>query len=195
MDVVINLLDAATVVARPVVLGLLVVVAVLCALDWAVRTRRISPFSGIARFTRRAVDPVIDPIERRIVRAGGMPSSAPWWTLVAAVLGGLALLAFLSFLRESLLDMHYSISRGPRGILRLVVGWAFAVLQLAILVRVITSWVGGTYSWIGRVAHRLTEWFLRPMRRIIPTFGGIDVTPLLAWFLLNVIGDFVLNAM
>jgi YggT family protein len=182
-------------IARPIVFGAMAAVAALCALDWAVRTRRISPFSGLARFTRRVADPIITPVERRIVRAGGTPASAPWWTVVAAVLLGLTLLALLSFVRDTLLSIHFSVGRGPMGIVRLIVGWAFAVLQIAILIRVITSWVGGSFSWIGRLSHRLTEWFLAPLRRVIPTFGGIDVTPILAWFLLSIIADLVMNAL
>lgn len=195
MRFVIDALDVVMAVARPVVFGLIGVVAVLCGLDWAVRTRRLSPFSALARFTRRTVDPLIAPVERRVVRAGGTPASAPWWTVVAAVLGGFALLALLAFVRDSLVAVHYSVSRGPGGVLRLVVSWAFVLLQLAVLVRVITSWVGGSYSAVGRLAHRMTEWMLAPLRRVIPSIGGIDITPILAWFLLNIIGDLVVGAL
>ena len=49
------------------------VLAVVCVVDWAVRTRRISPFSGVARFFRGRVDPLMAPVERVIVRSGGVP--------------------------------------------------------------------------------------------------------------------------
>jgi YggT family protein len=195
MRFAISTLDLILGVARPVVFGLIAVVAALCTLDWAVRTRRVNPFGGLARFTRRTVDPLITPVERRIVRAGGTPASAPWWTLVAAVLAGFGLLALLTFIRGTLADIHYSVSAGGRGILVLLVSWTFTVLQLAILVRVITSWVGGAYSAVGRLATRLTEWLLRPLRQVIPTFGGIDVTPILAWFLLNILQGVVIGAL
>lgn len=195
MRFAISTLDLVIGVARPIVFGFIAVVAALCTLDWAVRTRRISPFSGVARFTRRVVDPFITPMERRIVRAGGMPASAPWWTLVAAVLGGLAVLALLTFVRGTLADLHYSVAAGGRGLLVLLVSWTFTVLQLAILVRVITSWVGGAHSGIGRLATRLTEWLLRPLRQVIPALGGIDITPILAWFLLNLLQGLVIGAL
>jgi YggT family protein len=194
MPAFIALLDAMLVIARPIVFGVIAVAAVLCTLDWAVRTRRISPFSGLARFTRRAVDPLITPVEHRIVRSGGTPGSAPWWALVAVAFAGLLLLALLGFLRDSIVNVYYSVSQGPAGLVRLLVDWTFTVLILAILVRVITSWVGGRYSFIGRLAHRLTDWFIEPLRRVIPTVGSVDITPLVAWFLLTLLQNVVERA-
>src|ERR1700756_4611572 len=72
-----------------------VFMALISAIDWAVRTRRISPFSGVARFFRGNVDPMLAPIERMVVRAGGLPSSAAWWGLVAYVILGILLLSTL----------------------------------------------------------------------------------------------------
>src|SRR5881397_1987965 len=46
--------------------------SVLTALaSWLVRTRRISPFGALGRTLRAASDPLIRPIEARLVRAGG----------------------------------------------------------------------------------------------------------------------------
>jgi len=39
-------------------------VAIICTVDWAVRTRRINPFSRVARFFRGRVDPLMAPVER-----------------------------------------------------------------------------------------------------------------------------------
>lgn len=194
MRFLIEALDAVLVIARPVVFGAVGIVAALCVMDWAVRTRRVNAFGGLARFTRRTVDPLIAPVERRIVRAGGTPASAPWWTLAAAAIAGFGALALLAFLRDVLADIHYSVGAGPRGMLVLAVSWAFTALQVAILVRVITSWVGGAYTAIGRLAHRMTEWLLRPLRRVVPLVGGIDITPILAWFVLGIVQGLVIGA-
>src|SRR5205809_6176605 len=51
--------------------------SVLTALaSWLVRTRRISPFGALGRTLRAASDPLIRPIEARLVRAGGNPVHA-----------------------------------------------------------------------------------------------------------------------
>jgi len=81
------------------------VLAAVCLVDWAVRTRRVNPFSGIGRFFRKTVDPLMLPVERVVIRAGGKPSAAPWWALVTAVVGGLVLLFLLDFLGGLLLQL------------------------------------------------------------------------------------------
>ena len=48
---------------------------------WAVRSRRITPFGAWPRFMRRASDPVLLPLERRVIRAGGSPQDAPLWLI------------------------------------------------------------------------------------------------------------------
>ena len=172
---------------RMVLLYAAVVLAVVCALDWAVRTRRISPFSRTARLFRTRVDPLMVPVERVILRAGGTPSSAAWWTLVALILFGILLITLLQFVGGILAQVVFGINE-PRGIPLLLVSWVFSVLRLALLVRVISSWLPiSPYSkWI-RWSYVLTEWMIAPLRRVIPLIGMIDITPIVAWFLLNLI--------
>ena len=62
--------DAVIQILRTALLSVAVVFGAICVLDWAVRTRKISPFNAVARFCRSTVDPIIAPIERRVVRAG-----------------------------------------------------------------------------------------------------------------------------
>ncbi|HTI63187.1 MAG TPA: YggT family protein [Gemmatimonadaceae bacterium] len=172
---------------RVVLLYAAVVLAVVCAVDWAVRTRRISPFSRIARFFRARVDPLMVPVERVILRAGGTPSSAAWWTLVGLILFGILLITLLQFAGGILTQVVFGINE-PRSIPLLLVSWAFSILRLALLVRVISSWLPiSPYSRWLRWSYVLTEWMIAPLRRIIPLIGMIDITPIIAWFLLNLI--------
>ncbi len=168
------------------------VLAVVAAIDWLVRTRRIHPFGPIARFFRASVDPLIAPIERRVVRAGGSPASAPWWALGAVIVGGIALLSALDYLRDLVRDLLVASVGGPSHVVRVLVAWTFVVLQVALVVRVIGSWVRiSPYSpWI-RWSYALTEWLLRPLRQLIPPIGTIDVTPIVAYFVLSLVGQAV----
>jgi YggT family protein len=133
------------------------------------------------------VDPLMMPVERVIVRAGGTPSSAAWWTLVALILFGILLITVLQFLGGILAQVVFGINE-PRSIPLLLVSWAFSLLKLALLVRVISSWLPiSPYSrWI-RWSYVLTEWMLAPLRRVIPTIAMIDITPIVAWFALSLI--------
>lgn len=158
------------------------VVALICAADWAVRTRRISPFSKTARVFRGRVDPLVTPIERLVVRAGGLPTAAPWWALVAVVIGGIALIGILNLLGEILYQIVI-ISQQPSEAPLILLSWAFSILKLALLVRVVSSWLPvSPYSkWI-RWSFVLTDWMIVPLRRLIPSIGMIDITPIVAWF-------------
>ena len=188
--------DSVMYVLRITLFVIVMVIAVVCVLDWLVRTRRINPFNPIARFMRSTVDPLMMPIERRIVRAGGMPASAPWWTLVFVVVFTIVLISLLGFLRGQFAMMAASSSAGPLGIFVLLVRWTFGILRLALIVRIISSWFGmSPYSrWIGW-SYRLTEPILAPLRQVVPTIGMIDLTPIVAWFLIGFVQWLVLGAL
>lgn len=173
-------------VLRTVLLSIALVFGAICVLDWAVRTRKISPFNAIARFCRSTVDPLIVPIERKVVRAGGTPVAAPLWALAAVVVGGILLLTFLDFIRLGVANSIIASQSGAGGIFHLLVSWTFTILKIALLVRVISSWlpVSPYSAWV-RWSYLLSEPILAPMRRIVPNLGGLDVTPILAYFLLS----------
>ena len=173
-------------VLRTVLLSIALIFGAICILDWAVRTRKISPFNAIARFCRSTVDPLIVPIERKVVRAGGTPAAAPLWALAAVVVGGILLLTFLDFIRLGVANSIIASQSGAGGIFHLLVSWTFTILKIALLVRVISSWlpVSPYSAWV-RWSYVLSEPILAPMRRIVPNLGGLDVTPILAYFLLN----------
>src|SRR3954470_11109746 len=141
MDAFLASADAVLAVLRTVLLSIAVVFAAICVLDWAVRTRKISPFNAIARFCRSTVDPFIAPIERRVVRAGGTPASAPLWALAAVVIGGILLLTLLDVIRLEIGQSIIASQGGSAGIYRLLVSWTFTILKLALVVRVISSWL------------------------------------------------------
>lgn len=167
----------------------------LATVAWLERARRVNAFGGLAKFARRVCDPLIAPIERRTARFGGTHQNAPWLALLALLLAGALTLGLLGFFRDVLVTTYYAGSQGPGGILRLAVSTVFSVLQLAVIARVVLSWVGGTYSRIGRLAMALTEWFMRPLRQVIPTIGMVDITPLVAYFGLSLLRGLVLGAL
>jgi YggT family protein len=186
MDAFMVAVGAVIEVLRTVLLSVALVFGAICVLDWAVRTRKISPFNAIARFCRSTIDPLIAPIERKVVRAGGTPAAAPLWALAAVVVGGILLLTFLDFIRLEIAQSIIASQNGAAGIFHLLVSWTFTILKIALLVRVISSWLPvSPYSVWVRWSYILSEPILAPMRRIVPSLGGLDITPILAYFLLN----------
>lgn len=159
----------------------------IATVDWAARTRRINPFSGVSRFLRGRVDPRLTAIERQVTRAGGHQSSTPWWALVAYAIIAALLLAFIDLIFGLVREALFAGSAGPVGILALLVHWTFRFFGFALLVRVVGSFfpTAAASIWL-RWSFGATEWMLRPLRRVIPTFGVIDVTPIVAYFALQV---------
>lgn len=196
MNVVFGALVTIADVLRTVLLAGGVVLAAVAAADWAVRTRRLNPFGGVARFLRNSVDPRLAGVERQVVRAGGHPSSTPLWALVAYAVIGALVIALFNMIISLLGQAVAATTLGGIGIVWLLVHWAFAFLRLALLVRVLSSWFPrATYSpWI-RWSFGATEWMLRPLRRVIPSFGMIDITPIVAYFGLQLVENLILPAL
>lgn len=188
--------DAIIQVLRTALLSIAVVFGAICLLDWAVRTRKISPFNAVARFCRSTIDPFISPIERKVVRAGGTPAAAPLWALAVVVVGGILLLTLLDLVKLEVIRSIIASQEGPAGIFHLLVSWTFMILRVALVVRVVSSWLPiSPYSaWI-RWSFLLTEPLLAPLRRIVPTMGAFDFTPILAYFLLQIIESVLFRLM
>lgn len=188
--------DALIAAVRAAALFVVIVFGAICIVDWAVRTCRINPFNSVARFFRSTIEPFMAPVERRVVRAGGSPTAAPWWALVIAVVGAILLISILGFLRNQIAAVAFATAAGGSGILALLVSWTVAFLQIALLVRVLSSWISvSPYSpWI-RWSYGATEWILRPLRAVVPMLGPIDITPIVAYFLLALARGLILSAL
>jgi YggT family protein len=186
MGTAIGLFDQLLGAIRFVVLIIAVLFAIFCVIDWLVRTRRVNLFGSLARFSRSKIDPVIAPIEQRVLRAGGNPATAPLWALAAIVIGGILLISVLDFIRAEILGLAFAVQEGPGGIFKLLVSWTFDFLRIAILVRVVSSWlpVSPHSGWV-RWAYAISEPILKPLRQIIPGMGPIDITPIIAYFLIG----------
>lgn len=179
---------------RTLVIVALVYASAVALTHWAVRNRRLNPFGAWPRFMRRVSDPVIQPLERRIIRAGGNPQNAPLWLLGIVIGGGLLLLSLTSWLIGTAASITMVAQGGPRIWIRVLVGAVFTVLMAAILIRVIGSWLGiGPYNRWMRPVYTLTNWLIEPIRRILPPLGMIDFSPMVAWLVLYVARGFVMG--
>jgi YggT family protein len=186
-----NLLDTAI---RSIVIAALIYASVVALTHWATRNRRINPFGAWARFMRKVSDPVLLPLESRVLRAGGNPQNAPLWLLAIVIGGGLVLLSFTAWLIELVVRFQWMAQSGPRMWIGTLVSFIFTVLMAAILIRVIGSWLGiGPYRKWMRPFYVLTNWLIDPIRRILPPFGMIDFSPMVAWLVLYVVRGFVMG--
>lgn len=191
VEIFARILDAARIlIGAAFVLGLLV-----AATHWLVREQKIAAFGGWARFVRRWSDPVLRPIERKLVGAGGNPQHAPWWLLGVIVVGGLILINLLEWLFSLVLSTLFAVRSGPNATAALVINLVFSLLMFALMVRVFASWFGaGRYNkWI-RWTYQLTDWLVEPLRRILPPLGMFDISPIVAYFVLMLLRRLVVGA-
>lgn len=69
----------------------------------------------------------------------------------------------------------------------------FWIMNAAILLRVLFSWIRlDPYNPLVRLIGQITEPILAPLRRVMPTFGGLDITPMVALIILDFVRRVVL---
>jgi YggT family protein len=160
--------------------------------SWAVRSRKIGPFSKSAQLIRRTTDPVLQPIERMLHERGGNPQNAEWWLAGGALLGGTVLLSFASWAADRVALIGAAMQRGPFAMVRLSLYFATQLVTLAIFARVIGSWLGvGRYNKFMKPAYVLTDWLIEPIRKILPPVGMFDFSPLVALIIMWIIGGLI----
>ncbi len=173
------------------------VLAVLVATgSWLVRTRRVSPFGPVGRGLRKMTDPLLRPVEGRVVRAGGSPAHAGWWLVIGVAIVGVLVVSLAQWLVNAWDSLTGAAHGGPRVVIALVVEIAFDLLFLAVFVRAIASWLSAfRYSRWMRPVYWLTDWLVEPIRRMLPPTGAFDFSPVVALVVLYVLKLFALRVL
>jgi YggT family protein len=182
------------IVTRGIVFVCFALASLVALVHWLVQKGYLQPFSGLATGTRRAAEPVLKPMERRLHRSGRNPVDAPFYLFWVTLFGGLAVIALVQWLTSTIAQLLVVSAYGPRGILVMALSALFNILMLAIFVRVIASWFSiSPYNWFMRLVHGLTDWLIDPLRKVIPPLGMIDIVPMVAYFMLYLARSFVLS--
>lgn len=168
---------------RVLVAGAFVLSLILAFTRSAIVDGKINAFGWWARFVRRWSDPVLRPLERRLARSGGNPGDAPYWLVGVTLVGGLVLISLLNWLIGFVATMLESAGSGV--LPEMLLQTAFEILKLAIMVRVVLSWLSiSAQSRFLRVVRILTDWIIEPIHSIVPPIGMFDFSPLIAYFIL-----------
>lgn len=170
-------------ILRGAVLAAFIASGLIALTHWLVRERRLAPFGAWPRMVRRASDPLLLPLERTLVRQGRNPQDASFWLMGLVVIGGILIILVGRWITGIVLTMAAATRSGPMGWLRFLLDLGFTLLSLAIIVRVIGSWVGfGRYRKGMRPFYLATDWLIEPIRQRLPPLGmGIDLSPLVAY--------------
>lgn len=143
-------------------------------LPWLRADFRNPVAQGILRFT----SPLILPLRRLVPSIRRLDTAT---VLVAFVIQFLTLLLLLAITSRRVPPLPVAVT----AVIELVI-LSLNLFFFAILIRVILSWVAPhTYNPITALVATLSEPILRPFRRIIPTIGGIDISPVFALILVQ----------
>lgn len=83
----------------------------------------------------------------------------------------------------------------PNSLISLII-WIFNFLTLLVIGRALLSWFDpGMRSTIGRNLVQITEPMLAPIRRMIPSAGGLDFSPIILIILLQFVERIIVQAL
>lgn len=131
---------------------------------------RVRPPNQIGQFIYKLTDWLVLPLRRMLPGAGGYD----WASLIGAVLVILLVTAFKLALFGGL-SLQFLVLAS---LLRFCEWIVYGFIAL-IIIEAIFSWVN-PYAPLAPFVRALNEPLLRPLRRVIPLLGGIDLSPLVA---------------
>jgi YggT family protein len=141
------------------------------------QVQRVRPPMGLAQSIFQLTDWLVHPIRRLIPGFAGFD----WASLLAAFL-----VALISMLVDvwlfSMLPLHTMVLLA---VFRLV-QWILYGLMALLVIEAVFSWVN-PHAPFAPFIRALNDPLLSPLRRVIPPFGGLDFSPLVALILLQVI--------
>lgn len=168
------------------VAAIIIGIVVLMLLRFIVNYTDMNPFSRTALTVRRLTDPLLLPVRRSLASFGIDPKVAPLITVLLAILVGW----FAVQLTDSILGTIAGVllSAQQRRFIALVgyiIYGALDIYSILIFIRIIFAW--GMVSQRNRVMRFLvnvTDPLLVPLRRMIPPFGMLDLSPIVAFILI-----------
>ena len=131
-----------------------------------------------------------------MVSWGGNPQDASLWLAGTVLLAGLALILVARWLMDTVVTLGAMRGAGSGTWLRFAISGAFSLLMTAVLIRVVGSWLGvGRYNRWMRPFYSVTDWLIEPIRRRLPPFGALDLSPVAAYLLLLLLRGAILRAL
>jgi YggT family protein len=137
---------------------------------------RVRPPSSLGQFTFQLTDWLVRPLRRLLPGVGGYD----WASLIGAFVVIFVAVALDLLLLSRLVPQYLVLL----SILRFF-EWVFYGFMGLIILEAIFSWVN-PYAPLAPFVRALNDPLLRPLRRIIPLVGSVDLSPLAALILLQI---------
>lgn len=129
-------------------------------------------YNPVSQFVVKATTPVLKPLRRIVPGFGGLDNAS----LVL-----LALLVIAKIIAWSFINFQAMLPVGPLTLLSLksIALTLVNYFMLIIFVGAIMSWVVQGYHPVSAVLFQLSDPIVAPLRRLIPSAGGIDFSPMI----------------
>src|SRR5690554_1381987 len=138
-------------------------------------------YNPISQFIVRATQPLLKPMRRVIPGFGGIDIAS----LVLALAVQVVLLALIIKL------MGFALPPVLQLLVWALVGITALFLKIfffALIISVILSWVAPhSHNPAAMLVFQLCEPLLAPIRRVLPSMGGLDLSPIFAFIALNLL--------
>jgi YggT family protein len=144
-------------------------------------------YNPVSQFIVRATHPLVKPLRKIIPSVAGLDLAS----LVLAIVLQLVLMAL------TLMLMGYGLGDPLQLLVWSIVGVTALFLKVfffALIISVILSWVAqGTHNPTAMLINQICEPLLAPIRRMLPSMGGMDLSPIVAFLILNLIDMLVIR--
>jgi YggT family protein len=136
-------------------------------------------YNPISQFIVKVTNPLVVPVRKVIPGLGGIDLATVLIAYIVAVIKFIIIIR----LNGGPLDIPISLFIGALFFLKQV----GVLLFMIMLVMALMSWVVQGYNPTMALFQQLTDPFLKPIRRVIPAIGGLDLSIIVAFLALNVI--------
>jgi len=152
----------------------------------AVLIRLLLGYSGasfhnpLSQFLVKITNPVLVPMRRFIPSIGAIDTAA----VVLAFVLTLIKVSLLLLVTSGSIHFPASIIYAIGELLKSII-WIYI---FALIIQAVTSWIGSTHgNPVSPLVNSLTSPILRPIRRVVPIIGMMDLSPLVAIIGLNIL--------
>jgi YggT family protein len=157
----------------------------LVLLRFLLQLVRADYHNPISQTIARLTNPVLVPLRRIIPGFGGFDVASLVLLLLAEMVATIALGLIHGV---GMVPIIYVLLWAPLGIVSMFLNFYF----FAILAMIILSWVApGNPSPVIYLLHQLTEPVMAPFRRLLPSLGGLDLSPIFVFIAIQIAQIFV----
>ena len=146
---------------------------------------RANFYNPLCQFVVKATQPLLKPLRRVVPSMFGLDMSSLVLALLLQILLFAVVLLLKGFLPYTVLLLPWALI----GIFSLFL----KILFWSMIISVILSWVApGSHNPGAELVAQITEPVLAPFRRIIPNLGGLDISPIFAFIVIQLLQSWLI---